>query len=289
MRAWNARFIVAAVTIVSAACRSTTVGGDEPDRPGAAAAIAPPRQTSAARLSEASATAQGSQSLASADETDLPPLGHAEWLERLDLDGGGVAYVTPPLGARGPRPIVFAVHGIWDRAEWACGGWRLGTDNFAFVLCPQGSPKGNDRYGWTSADEIERALRAAVPALRRRFGKYVAEGPMLYAGFSQGAYLARPILLEDPRRFPNAVFAEGGYDTLDDPEFARAFARGGGHRIAIICGGPACFARAERAKKILEQNGLEVVIGGDASAGHNLNGRMQNSIRKVWPWVMPTR
>lgn len=213
----------------------------------------------------------------------MSPLSGAEWSERLELRSGRVAYVTPPLGARSPRPIVFAVHGIWDRAEWACGGWRLGSSNFAFVLCPQGDPANGDRFGWKSAAEIEQAVDEGVSALKNRFGEYVIDTDMIYAGFSQGAYLARPVLLSDPRRFPNAVFAEGGYDTLEDPEFARRFKAGGGRRILVVCGGGACFARAARARTILERYGLQVFVGGDEAAGHNLNAQMQNALRKAWP------
>src|SRR5688572_16707083 len=55
----------------------------------------------------------------------LPPLTGASWLEELPLSDGSLAYVAPPVGAREPRPLIVAVHGAGDRANWACGGWRL--------------------------------------------------------------------------------------------------------------------------------------------------------------------
>src|SRR5688572_22449372 len=67
----------------------------------------------------------------SVPEAPLPPL-QSEWLVRLDVDGR-VAFVAPPVAAREPRPVIFAVHGAADRAEWACGGWRLASGGRAFV------------------------------------------------------------------------------------------------------------------------------------------------------------
>src|ERR1700742_3291460 len=61
---------------------------------------------------------------------ELAPLGNASWIERLEPPGGNVLFVTPPVGAREPRPVVVAVHGAGDRAEWACGGWRLAVRSY---------------------------------------------------------------------------------------------------------------------------------------------------------------
>lgn len=208
----------------------------------------------------------------------LSPL-RGNWLERLDGEAGSVAFVALPLGARERRPLLVATHGSRDRAEWACGGWRLAVRAHAFVLCPQGSAVAGNVYGWPSAAALKTAVERALVALQRRFGAHVAEGTPVYAGFSQGAILAAPLLLESATQFATAVFAEGGYASLESADFARNYQRNGGRNVLIACGTVACFSRAGRARPALERAGLRVLVGGDAAAGHNLNARMQAALR----------
>lgn len=217
----------------------------------------------------------------SVPDAALPPL-EAEWLVRLDV-AGGVAFVAPPASAREPRPVIFAVHGAADRAEWACGGWRLASGGRAFVLCPQGRPAGGDRYGWASAEDVHSAIAPALQALRSRFGRHVAESPMVYAGFSRGAIVARSVLSAHSDLFPMAIFAEGGYETVKSSAFARKFRSGGGRRVLLLCGGAPCFSHAETARRVVEGAGLEFFLAGDRKAGHNLNERMQKALLSVWP------
>lgn len=210
---------------------------------------------------------------------ELQPLVGA-WLEPLAELG---AVVTLPLGAASPRPIVVGVHGAGDRPEWSCGGWRLASGGSTFVLCPRGSKQDAQRFAWASSRSIEQALEAALLELRRRFGPYLDETHAVYAGFSQGASLAEPILRARARQFPIAILAEGGYDTARSPDFARAYRANGGRRVVLVCGSRGCFSSAARAKPVLEQAGLEVQIVGDERAGHNLNQRMQVALQRAWP------
>jgi predicted esterase len=213
----------------------------------------------------------------------LPPL-RAEWLERLPTPAGS-AVVTPPLGATAPSRVVVAVHGAGDRPEWACGGWRLASQSTAFVVCPQGRALSANTFAWASSAELGRQSDAALDALRARYVGYVDDQPAIYAGFSQGATLAEPYLLSHAARFPIAILAEGGYRTLASARFARAFRQGGGERVVIVCGTPACFSQARGAKPRLEQAGIEVLIVGDERAGHNLNERMQRALQNAWPQI----
>ena len=132
----------------------------------------------------------------------LPPLSDVKWVEPLPLSDGNLAYVMPPIGAREPRPLIVAVHGAGDRPDWACGGWRLGANEYPFVVCPQGLKFDSLRFAWDSASTIASRVRAAMAAARQRFGPYIADGPTIYAGFSQGASLAGSVLLKQPERFP---------------------------------------------------------------------------------------
>ena len=213
----------------------------------------------------------------------LPPL-QAAWLERLSA-GEQQIVVTPPVGVTEPRPLVIGVHGAGDRPEWACGGWRLASQVSAFIACPRGSKQSHDRFAWSSPKQLAVAVDAAVSQTRARFGSYVAAGPLIYAGFSQGASLAEPLLLAQASRFQIAILAEGGYATSRNPGVARAYQAAGGRRVVLVCGSPACFRSAKLARKNLETAGLQVLVVGDEKAGHNLNERMQRALQTAWPEI----
>lgn len=215
--------------------------------------------------------------------TELPPLRGVSWLEPLALPEGKMAFVTPPIFAREPRPLMVAVHGAGDRPEWACGGWRLAASEFAFVVCPQGLPMDANRFAWDQPKTIASRVQSAIAAVRARFGAYIADGPTLYLGFSQGATLAEKALLDLPDAFAGVALAEGGYNLVRDARFARRLREHGTERLLLICGSPACFSTAQSRVPSLTQAGFELALAGDPLSGHNLNQRMQVALRKAWP------
>ena len=228
--------------------------------------------------------------------TELAPLTGA-WLEQLPSSerpstappaakapsASFPVFIAPPLGATAPRPLIVAVHGAGDRPEWACGGWRLAAQANAFVVCPQGNPMTSQKFAWASPAVLGDRVLVAVARARERYGPYLGAGPQIFAGFSQGATYAEPFLRQHAAEFPIIILAEGGYRTVQSPAFARAFRDGGGRRVVLVCGGPACFAAARNAKTVLERAGLQTLVVGDPQAGHNLNERMQQALQAAWP------
>jgi len=212
----------------------------------------------------------------------LAPLAGYPWMLTLSEAPAGKDVATPPLGTTQKRPIIVAVHGAADRPEWACGGWRIGVEAYPFVVCPGGLPMGQETYAWAGTKSIAAAVDRALNALRDQFGQYCLEGSMIYAGFSQGAILAAPYLIENANRFPVAVLGEGGYGFTASDGFAQGYYKAGGRRIMLLCGTRWCTAHAHRARRTLERAGLRVVVAGDPQAGHNLNGAMQQAIRDHW-------
>lgn len=213
----------------------------------------------------------------------LPPLNHVSWVEQLPLADGNLAYVMPPVGARERRPLIVAVHGAGDRPDWACGGWRLAANEYPFVVCPQGLKFDSERFAWDFPSTIARRVQAALDAVRVRYGAYIADGPTMYAGFSQGATMAGTVLLEQRDRFPVVALAEGGYDLLRDQTFLQKLRSEGTSRLMIVCGSPACFRTADSVKGGLGHAGLDTFTAGDPLSGHNLNQRMQIALRAAWP------
>lgn len=212
--------------------------------------------------------------------TGLPPL-RAEWLERAG-EGASEVVIMPPLGAVAPARLVIGVHGAGDRPDWACGGWRLGSQVSAFIACPRGSKLGPSTFAWSSSSAIEAGVEHALEVARARFGRYIDGGPLVFAGFSQGATLAEPLLRRQAARFPIAILAEGGYQTVQSAAFAQSYRAGGGRRVVLVCGTPNCFRSSARGKLVLERAGLEVLVVGDPKAGHNLNQELQRALQASW-------
>jgi hypothetical protein len=216
----------------------------------------------------------------------LPPLTSAPWLERLDLPGGDVALVSVPLGATGPRPVMVASHGAGDRPEWACGGWRGVTSAYPFIVCPQGAPASDGRFYWQSTAHLTRVVDKALVALRARFGSYVADGPMLYAGFSAGVIYGASLARDRAAEFPTLMLSEGGYDQLADPSFAALFKKKGGRRVLLGCSTWGCPAKMKEALRLFQRAGVDARLNDAGPLGHNLDGRVVQSLEKDWAWLV---
>jgi predicted esterase len=224
------------------------------------------------------------------DGPPLAPLTDSRWLERVDLPGGEVGFVSVPLGATKPRPVVVAVHGAGDRPEWACGGWRGVTEAFPFIVCPQGKPTGDGRFYWASSAQLDRVIQAAVSAVHERFGGYVADTPMVYAGFSSGAIYGASVVTRRAEEFPAIMMAEGGYEALTDLSFAARFFENGGRRALLGCStGGGCLAKMSEARRLLSGAGVEARVNDAGTVGHNLNAEAVRSLRRDWPWLVEGR
>ncbi len=265
-----------ALVLALSSCRSVPEL-EAPRRVSASASEAPPPRLPLAVASVGVERAEVEQ----APEARLPAL-RSEWLVQL-TEGERNVFVAPPAGATAPRPIMVGVHGAGDRPDWSCGGWRLASQVSRFVVCPQGNAMTPQSFAWASSAVLSERVDAAVAAARARFEGYVDSGPMIFAGFSQGATLAEPFLRKNAARFPIVILAEGGYATARSPAFAAAFRGAGGRRVVLVCGTVACFRSAAGAKKVLEAAGLETLVVGDPRAGHNLNEQMQKALQAAWP------
>jgi hypothetical protein len=220
----------------------------------------------------------------------IPPLA-ADWIERLELPDHGLAFVTPPVGAREPRPIVVAVHGAVDDPGLICSAWRLIADEYPFVVCPAGTPLGapgeGRKYVWGSGEQIERRVREALDAVIARYPDHVAkDAPIVYAAFSQGANMAGRLLASDAKRFPRAVFTEGGNRVFADASVARSYARAGGERVLFTCSQPGCAGAFATSRTKLEASGVLARVEYSGPHGHAMPPPVRASIRAVLPWIV---
>ena len=170
----------------------------------------------------------------------LTALAASSWLIELEVAGFGKAALAVPLGANAPRPIVIALHGSADRPEWACAALRSIAGPAPFVLCPRGVARADfsasdARYTFGSVDDTARELRAALAALKQRFGVYVAAGPVVLAGFELGADQVAWIAVQEPAFFARLLLIEP-QPTSWPSSRAALFGRAGGQRVLFAFG-----------------------------------------------------
>lgn len=228
----------------------------------------------------------------SAAPAGLAPVEASQFVE-IPVEGHAGAVVAVPVGATTPRPVVLATHGNYDTPDWQCSTWRAIVGPEPFVLCPRGvarpdSPSRDDvRFTYASNAALEVEIEAALAALRARFGAHVAEGPIVYTGFSLGAIMGVAIAAraKHPGRYASMVLVEGGHDRWT-PATARAFASAGGKRVVFGCGQASCHLDAKRAAAHLERAGVKTRIVGVKDAGHDYGGRVAKEVQAAWPFVV---
>jgi len=207
------------------------------------------------------------------------------------VDGFAEAVVSLPLGTRDRKPVVLATHGNYDTPEWQCQAWRDIVESNAFVLCPRGaarsdSPSRSDiRYHYLSNQHLEREIDASVNALRAAYSDYVADGPMLYTGFSQGAIMGVSIMARRPERYSRAVLIEGGPKGWYSAT-VKAFSEGGGQRILFACGQWDCNQQSITAGRLLERHGVLTRVVFSKGEGHSYGGGVSDEIVRAFDWVI---
>jgi hypothetical protein len=187
----------------------------------------------------------------SAHRPKLTSLAASRWLIDLPVPGFAKAALAVPLGANSPRPIVIALHGSADRPEWACAALRSIAGPAPFVLCPRGVPRpdfteADPRYTFGTIDDTASELRAALTELKRRFGAYVATGPVIFSGFELGADHAAWIAAQEPSFFSRLLLIEPSPESWPSSR-AALFGRGGGQRVLFAFGAAHRDELAQRA------------------------------------------
>jgi hypothetical protein len=210
----------------------------------------------------------------------LAPLG-GEPLEHVVLEGRIEAWIGRPVGATTPRPIVVGVHGAGDKAEWSCAEWRATTRGEAWVVCPVGVPsKWPGVEAWGSAEQIASRADAGVTFVREQFGPYVANGPMIYGGFSQGATLASSAIASRPGQYGTAILVEAGYTPLDENAVMRDLVAGRVTRLVVSCSSMQCRGLSARLERV-RTKAVTMWTNDVGLRGHYFDQPVSDSLGKV--------
>lgn len=212
---------------------------------------------------------------APAPETDVAPALEGPGFDRIDLGGGDEAWLALPVGARDRRPVVVGVHGAGDRADWACSEWQAVTAGWAIVVCPRSPfvhPEDPHAYVWGSAEQIGRLSDRAVAAVRARYGAWVLDAPLVYAGWSQGGTLAADVIRSRPGVYDRAVLVEIGHTALDPEVVARGLRAGGVSRAIVACESPKCRAFASAFTSAARRQHVALAVGDAGFRPHYFDG-----------------
>lgn len=216
----------------------------------------------------------------------LLPLSAASWRTELAVPGFGPAQVALPLGATTPRPIVVVLHGARDRAEWQCGSFRGVFGGRVFIVCPQGQAAGSEGgfYGFGSYDDTSAELRAALAALKARFGKHVAPSPIVLVGYGEGAAFAADLARQEPKFFARVALVNGDPAKLSSTA-AKVFVEHGGKRMLFFCTDADCQSLGSQRALWLSRSGV-TAKSVQANVGPYLDAAFTTALQKEIPWLL---
>lgn len=203
----------------------------------------------------------------------------------LEVPGFLPAVVFAP-SSPGPHPLIVAAHGAGGVPEWECDYWRRLSRERAFLLCLRGERTSNaapSGYYYRTHLTLRSEFRAAVTAFRERFTD-TPNSAALYAGFSQGAIMGAPMIVEYGSEFPYLALIEGGYEYWSQAT-AQKFARTGGKRVLFVCGTQGCANKAEIPAAFLREANVEVRIEHAPGAGHTPAGEVMTRTNNALPWL----
>lgn len=244
---------------------------------------------SAAALVEAGApAADGGDAAAPQRE----PLGGHPWQIELFAEGEGgkkekLGFLSVPLGAREPRPIMIALHGGSDKPEWACGAWRGITEAYPFLVCPRGFGGNDNTLGWRTASDTSMRIARAVDATKAIFGDWVKETKVtVIAGFSMGGSQAALLAKAEPKRYTRVVLSESAYAPEPVLSFPKPWAAGGGERALLSCTTSGCEPTYRKAARLIAAQKVPARLNIAPTQAHGMWALVVQSMRRDWPWLV---
>jgi predicted esterase len=205
----------------------------------------------------------------------------------LEVPEFSASLVRLPEGD-GKAPVLVVTHGAGGSAEAHCELWARIVKDKALLLCIRGRARGpNPADGEYYPDHptLERETFAALAALRARYPERIAAGPVLYAGFSQGATMGALMLVEHAEEVTRLVLVEGGFADWSVAR-ARTFRERGGERVLFVCGRKECAGPARNSAYWFKLAGVPARVEYVPGAGHSHDGRVEARIVATLPWLL---
>jgi pimeloyl-ACP methyl ester carboxylesterase len=251
----------------------------------------PPASRDAADASVDQSRPSGDGGVMDATPAKQPLSGFPDELELLDEPpkeasaGARIGWVSVPVGAREPRPIVIALHGGSDRPEWACAQWRGVANAYPFIVCPRG-PGADSGLHWSSLPDTKARIARALGATQRTFSGWLRQGPTVLVGFSMGATQVTQLARSDPSTYPRVALSESAYDPSPAMGFAQNWAAGGGTRALFSCTTGGCEGPYRKASMNVAAYGVPARLNVAGTTQHGMWDVVVLSLRRDWPWLV---
>lgn len=213
-----------------------------------------------------------------------------------DLAGKSIALEVPDFAPalvrfptrRDQAPVLVVTHGAGGTTEAHCDLWQRITQESAILLCVRGrarSPVPADGEYYPDHHALERETFAALAALRERFSTHIADGPVYYVGFSQGATMGALMLVEHANEVTRLALVEGGFADWNIPR-AHDFRARGGERVLFVCGRKECAEPAQNAVEWFTHAGVSARLEYLPGAGHTHDGPVEARVAALFPWLI---
>ncbi|MBX3191839.1 MAG: hypothetical protein KF819_32915 [Labilithrix sp.] len=220
------------------------------------------------------------------DAETREPLGGDAEVELLD-GKERLGFVSVPVGARAPRPIMIALHGGSDRPERACASWRGISEAYPFVVCPRGFGGNEAALGWRGVADTSDRIARAIAATKAIFGGWIHETPsFVLAGFSMGGSQVALLAGHAPRAYPRVVVGDSAHDPAPALGFSRAWAAGGGERAIFLCTTSGCEPSMRAAARKVAADKLFARLNVAPTQVHALSAPVVQSMRRDFGWLV---
>jgi dienelactone hydrolase len=215
-----------------------------------------------------------------------PLAGYPKLLELRD-GADKLGFVSVPLGAREPRPIMIAIHGGSEKPERACAAWRGITEAYAFVVCPRGFGGRESALGWRTTSDTKARVARAVDATRKVFGAWALQtSTTVLTGFSMGGSQVALLARDAPQTYRRIVVGDSAHDPRPALTFSRAWAGGGGERAIFLCTTSGCEPSLRAAARNVATEKARARLNVAATQVHGLSEGAVQSMRRDWPWLV---
>jgi len=182
--------------------------------------------------------------------------------------------------------VAVVIHGNADHPDWQCGSFRGVLGGHGFILCPRGKPLPNaaSSFALGSVADTAAELRAALEALKARYGKHVAPSPILLIGYGAGAEHSAELARQEPSFFSRVALIDGDARAFS-PSTAAIYAKGGGKRVLFFCTDVLCHERALARKTLLQRGkvGARAVL---REVGPYLDSRFTTALSPELGWLL---
>ena len=250
-------------------------------------AIACTRHTPAERAAEPVTDAAAAAAPDASVTAPRAPLGGYPEQVALTFGKEPLGFVSVPLGAREPRPVMIAIHGGSERPERACAAWRVITDAYPFIVCPRGWGGNEAALGWRDAKDTAARIARAVAATKETFGAWVKEtDTVVLAGFSMGGSQVARLARREPQTYRRIAVGDSAHDPRPALTFSHAWTAGSGERAVFLCTTSGCEPAMREAARRVASDHAPARLNIAPTQVHALSSLAAQSMRRDWPWLV---